>query len=320
MRLRRAIISLMSSPELVNGLYRLVLGRDADADGLAHWLAQEPGEVLTGLLASEEYAARSDSPRSDIPKEARERLGRRPRVVDVGAHPLNGVHAYSPLEELGPIDVVGFDPLEDRLRERAELDRARGGSLTLLPYAVGDGSIHTLYVNNEDATTSLFPLNVEHNAAFSHLHTLHTIRTAAVQTHRLDDVLPPGPVDFLKIDVQGAELMVLQSGREVARRSAVVHCEVEFAPIYSGQPLFSEVNYEMSLLGFDLIDLIKPSPLYHMVGTAQTTPDVMLWADAVYFRRSDDPETRIAQALVAAAVYAKLSLAESLLAAAVADR
>jgi hypothetical protein len=167
--------------------------------------------------------------------------------------------------------------------------------------------MHTLHVNNDDATSSLFPLNVEHNADLEHLHTLRTVRTLPVETRRLDEVLPPGPVDFLKLDVQGAELMVLQGGPETLGRTAVVHCEVEFAPIYAGQPLYADVERELTGHGFHLVDLLVPHR-YHHVGTASSTADRLLWADAVFFRGSGP-----AQALIAAAVYGKHSLAEHLL-------
>lgn len=303
----------MTPAGLVDGLYRLVLGRPADPEGLAHWQQRAPSDVLAALLASDEYAARAAQSGDDLVKAALSRLNRLPRIVDVGAQThVDGVHPYTPLLEVTPADVVGFDPLSERLQERADLEGRTEGSLTLLPYALGDGGTHTLYVNNDDATSSLFPLNTAHNAAFNHLHTLRTVETRQVQTRRLDDVLPAGPVDLLKLDVQGAELMVLQGGRDTVSRAAVVHCEVEFAPIYVGQPLFPDIHAELDGHGFYLVDLLVPH-LYHYVGTGRESSDRLLWADAVFLRDVDDLETRAAQALIAASMYGKLSLAAALL-------
>ena len=312
----------MTAEEYISSLYRLCLGRDPEAAGLAPWLklirrTGDPTCVLAGILASAEYKARiASAAPNDCSLEARKALGvlgRRPRVVDVGAQSLGaGTHPYSPLAALSPLDIVGFDPLVDRLSQRAETEEAEG--LTLLPYAVGDGGTHTLHINNFDATSSLFPLNEPHNASFNHLCDLRTVRTESVRTHRLDDVLPEGPVDFLKLDVQGAELMVLRGAEHTLARTAVVHCEVEFSPIYAGQPLYPEIHECLAARGFVLIDFVTSVRYHYIVPSCRTAPDHLLWADAVFFRQAEERQVLVAQALIAAAVYRKPTLAEYLLA------
>lgn len=234
------------------------------------------------------------------------------RIVDVGAQSLGiGSHPYQPLLTICEADVIGFDPLEEKLRERAETEGSAG--LTLLPYAVGDGNTHTLYINNEDATSSLFPLNEFHNKCFNHLKDLCTVRTEQITTHRLDDVLQDGPVDFLKLDAQGAELMILEGADRTLFRTATIHCEVEFGPIYLGQPLFAAVEEHLLGRGFTLIDLLIPGRYHYVTPSGRAAQDQLLWADAVFFLQTDNPETQIVQALVAASVYRKPTLAEHLL-------
>ncbi len=249
----------------------------------------------------------------DIVDEALRRLGRRPRVVDVGAQMLSmQQHVYAGLLQRTPVDVIGFDPLQERMAERQQAESSLAGSLELLPYALGDGEEHTLYVVNDDACSSLFPLNTRFNSGFDHISGLRVVRTEKVSTHRMDDVVPPGPVDFLKLDVQGAELMVLQSGHQTLSRTAVVHCEVEFGPLYLGQPLYPEVALELAAAGFSLVDLVPCH--YQCLNTlGAVSYDRLLWADAVFFRDTDDDELRAAEALVAAGVYGKVALALQLL-------
>ena len=180
---------------------------------------------------------------------------------------------------------------------------------------MGDGGEHTLHVNNDDATSSLFPLNAALARNFEHLSHLATVRRETVQTRRLDDVLPPDePVDFLKLDIQGAELLALRGAERTLARTAAVHCEVEFSPLYLGQPLFPEVQSHLDARGFTLIDLLVAHRYSYRVPSGRAAPDRLIWADAVFFREAeDDPAALLAQALAALLVYLKPTLAEHLL-------
>lgn len=126
-------------------------------------------------------------------------------------------------------------------------------------------------------------------------------------------MLPPGPIDFLKLDVQGAELMVLRGARSSLRRTAVVHCEVEFSPIYRDQPLYPEIQTELAGHGYYLVDLFPTGTYDYLTESAGHATDRLLWADAVFFRESDEVEVLAAQSLIAAAMYRKPTLAEHLL-------
>lgn len=314
----------MSDDSYVRELYRACFDRDIDEEGLSLWSERlrETGDataVLAGFLASQEAHDDRRGPAAaatcvSLAKRAVTELGRNPRVVDVGAQLIgDGSHAYTPLTQYTPLDVIGFDPLAERMTERAESESAGEGSLTLLPFAVGDGRSHTLHINNDDATSSLFPLNQAHNARFNHLSTLYTVRTETIETRLLDDVLSPGTIDFLKLDIQGGELMVLQGAARSLSTTAVVHCEVEFSPLYEGQPLFPEIQNELKNYGFYLVDFVDPCRYHYLNGPSSVTADHLLWADAVFFRESDDADTLAAQSLIAAAVYQRPSLSEHLL-------
>ena len=236
--------------------------------------------------------------------------------MDVGAQSLAAEnHIYQPLADAGlPCDIVGFEPLAHRLRERAE--REGGTRLNLLPYAIGDGKTHTLKINNDDGTSSLYPLNPEGAQDFADLRDLHTVREERVDTRRLDDVLPSRPVDFLKFDIQGFELRALEHATEVLFRTAVVHCETEFYPLYLGQPLFPQVHGFLTEHGFEFIDLVKQVRNSPPTPSGRHQPDRLVFADSVFFRkleRGHDPSVLVTQACIALVVYSKPALAESLL-------
>ena len=81
---------------------------------------------------------------------------------------------------------------------------------------------------------------------------MRVVRERPIETHRLDDVPESANVDYLKIDVQGAELDILHGSTRRLARAVVVHTEVEFAPLYSEQPLFSDVDKALREAGYGL--------------------------------------------------------------------
>lgn len=87
-------------------------------------------------------------------------------------------------------------------------------------------------------------------------------------TRTLDDVAAdlPGNSLFLKIDVQGAELLVLEGGRQTLARSQVVQLEVALLPYNEGAPTFLEVVTYMDEQGFVPFDISGESrPTGHLV-------------------------------------------------------
>jgi FkbM family methyltransferase len=59
-------------------------------------------------------------------------------------------------------------------------------------------------------------------------------------------------IDLLWMDIQGSELMALAGAREVLPAISLIHTEVAFVEIYSGQPLFSELHLFLRRAGFRL--------------------------------------------------------------------
>jgi hypothetical protein len=153
----------MTSEKFVEALYEVCLGRPADASGKEHWVkvlrsTGDPTGILQAFLESEEYRKRSGAAVQSCAAEIAQALAamKRPvRIVDVGAQSLGaGTHPYDGLLKICEPEIIGFDPLEQRLRERAQHEPS--ANLTLLPYALGDGGTYTFHINNEDANSSFF--------------------------------------------------------------------------------------------------------------------------------------------------------------------
>ena len=90
-------------------------------------------------------------------------------------------------------------------------------------------------------------------------------------------------VDFLKIDTQGSELSILQGGQAAIGGAVGIDIEVEFLPVYTGQPLFSDVDTFLRERGFELFDMNR---LYWktVAGSRIQGKGQMIAADALYFK------------------------------------
>jgi FkbM family methyltransferase len=208
------------------------------------------------------------------------------KVVDVGANPIDGTPPYAPLLAAGHTSVVGFEPNREAL---ATLNAKKGMNEVYMPHVVGDGRPHTLRYCASPGMTSL----LEPNPAVLSLFGGFTewgavVRTEQVNTVRLDDVPETEGFDLLKIDIQGAELMVMENAVARLAGALVVHTEVEFLPMYVGQPLFSDVDQFLRRQGFVLHRFV---PLVsRVVGPLAADSDPyeglnqLLWADAVFVR------------------------------------
>lgn len=82
----------------------------------------------------------------------------------------------------------------------------------------------------------------------------------------------------VKLDVQGYEGHVLESGERVLRKSAVLECEVSFVEPYEGQPLAADFLRFVADRGFGPVGLRQ--------GFTNSETDEALQAD-VLFARSD---------------------------------
>lgn len=205
------------------------------------------------------------------------------RIVDVGAMNV-GAEPYDRLLRLGRARVVGFEP---NAAECAKLNDSADGRHIFLPYAIGDGTRKSFYLTNTGYTSSLLPPNTALLKLFQGLaEVTEVVEVIRVQTLRLDDIAELRGTDYLKMDVQGAEKEVLDNAGEFLRDVLVVHVEVEFLPMYEGQPLFADIDGVLRRHGFVFHKFVSlhGRPFLAAPGGDQAPVSQMLWGDAVYIR------------------------------------
>jgi len=183
--------------------------------------------------------------------------------------------------------LVEPDPLEAEKLMKASA--AEGG--VVLPVALWrDERTLSLFLNKSSGTSSVFPANHELLDQFPDAGRFQPVATIEIGTRTIDGLVAAGEmpaVDFAKIDVQGAELAILEGGISHLSTNLVgLELEVEFASIYSGQPLFADVDaFVREELGLELWDLGKSYWKYesgmHVPGPPKGR---LMFGDALYLR------------------------------------
>ncbi|MBA5864047.1 MAG: FkbM family methyltransferase [Nitrospira sp. CR1.1] len=167
------------------------------------------------------------------------------------------------------------------------------------------GGERVLYETNVPTGSSLLKPGSDALNEFGDPSYFFPIHAHRIQTRRLDDVLNEAgiqQVDFLKLDVQGAEIEVLHGLGERLRQSTLgVELEVGLPGGYLEQPSMGEVDEFLRSRGFTLFDL-RPVRLHRPVHgdrtyyprqvfgvhESSTSLSKRIWeVDALYFRGAE---------------------------------
>ncbi len=217
-------------------------------------------------------------------------------VLDVGAM-HDGENCYDPLVEQGLARLIGVEPDP---ASRAKLQEIAPHN-TYLPHFLGDGGPARFYSTRFPGCSSLLEPDPRVIDQFTSIGAgdpggnFYVNFATDVETKRLDDVEGLPPIDFMKLDIQGGELDVLQHAERVLGQVSVLQIEVEFVPLYVGQPLFSDIDIHLRSLGFHLHKFIdvsgrcfKPIELPNPFAPYSQ----LLWADAIFVSNLLTPEKR----------------------------
>jgi FkbM family methyltransferase len=214
--------------------------------------------------------------------------GQRLQVVDVGAR--GGIHVrWRDFEEF--LEVVGFEP-DSAECSRLAASYSGQASVRFLPLALGAGTgPRPFYACRSPRCSGLFPPNQAFIAQFSvglernsELVAEQQIDTVPIDALRVSERLRP---DFLKLDVQGAELDILHGAALTLQSVKMIELEVAFNQQYIGQPLFSDLDSFLRDRGFLLLGLRRT---YWRRRAAATIPcscagGQLVHGDALYFSR-----------------------------------
>jgi len=175
-------------------------------------------------------------------------------VIDAGANRGAFTDAFLRLHQPERIVLVEAIPdLAMKLQARYESDPR----LSVVSAALSDRNGEAQFeINRSEASSSLLPIDPRNSEWFARdLRVANSITVMTLTLPELMDRQKLEPVDLLKLDLQGAERLVLSGGAEVLARVRVIYTEVFFEPLYAGAWLFSEMNEFLSGRGFKLCGL-----------------------------------------------------------------
>jgi FkbM family methyltransferase len=179
----------------------------------------------------------------------------------------------------------------------------------LVPHALAAAmGERDLFIAEFAQSSSLLQIDPERVAPFLVEPCFATARRTRVRVSTLDASLPL-EVDwlphFLKVDVEGADLEVLNGANLTLRQHLIgVKVEVAFNAKHVGGPHLGDIDAKLRPLGFELFHVSREAMLRKNTVYGATTRPQLMWGDAVYLlgnrsfqarlQASSDPDALLA--------------------------
>jgi FkbM family methyltransferase len=200
-------------------------------------------------------------------------------------------------------NVVGFEPDRDECERLREHHRDRPW-IRIVPSALGsERRTANLHITREPACSSVYPPIDDVVDRHPRLEPQRMVRRETIELITMDEWCAQNSVDrvdFVKLDTQGSELDILRGAKRTLESVSIVQTEVEFNPMYRGQPLFGDVDRFLRERGFVLWRLdnlshhrqhgarvaLQAAHQSYDFDTARFThrSGQLFWADAVFVR------------------------------------
>lgn len=212
------------------------------------------------------------------------------KILEIGALPINGAgELFHKLLEIFPgTEIIAFE-VDKELCEKLNSDAKPG--MKYFPVALGeDKKDNDFYVTNHPMCCSLYKpneklLELYNNLNVAQLKTMDTLDTQSLDTFIKDNDI--GAIDFIKIDIQGAELKVFENGKSTLKDVLGIITEVEFIPLYENQPLFGDVTKFLSdneFMFHKFLDLASRSLKPLLMNNNANMGSQHMWSDAFYVK------------------------------------
>jgi FkbM family methyltransferase len=236
-------------------------------------------------------------------------------VIDIGARgggtaELDGLSKF--------VNHIGFDADEEECHRLTANPPSNYADFRVYPYYIGPPGPVDFHLYENRIMSSIYPMNPEYTRAFGDP-SVKLDRTLQMTAVPLDEIMAKEHLnapDLLKIDTQGSEFDILRGSTHTLRETSLIEVEVEFYPMYEGQPLFADLDPLLRSSGFELLYLNR---IFHQRKSFYTglSRGQVTCADALYGR---SPTTldgfsfeRIAKYIILLCHYGHRDLAHQIL-------
>ncbi len=154
------------------------------------------------------------------------------------------------------IKYVGFEP-DSRSRDSLQNIENDFLNYQILPVALSNAN-HSVELNlcREPMVSSLYKPNDNFLDRFPDDQRYEILKTEILECSTLDEIML-SEIDFIKIDIQGAEHDVLKGAKNSLELALGLELEVEFLQLYKDQSLFGDICKELSNKGFEFFDFVN---------------------------------------------------------------
>lgn len=179
-------------------------------------------------------------------------------IIDIGAN--KGEFTWIFADIFKNAEVFAFEPLASCWARLTSVASQYSRRIHLFSYALGvNPGFAEFHVSEHNPSSSLLRMSAEHRKNYPHS-AGETVEM--VEVVRLDQLFSVGNLQgpmLIKIDVQGAERLVIEGGLDLFRFADVVICELSFLTLYDGEPGFDSVYKLMQSLGLSYVGNLKQS-------------------------------------------------------------
>ncbi len=199
-------------------------------------------------------------------------LGKTPRtLLDIGAS--KGEWSRAARFMFPDAFVYAFEPIPAMVERLKPLELG-DPKLRVFNLALSNrNEVAQFQLNDFSYSSSLLPMTETLGEVFPETRNFKNIDVECRRLDALTDLTLEGPV-MAKLDVQGAELMVLEGFGDLIARVDVMLLEVNFEPLYEKQPTFTQLWEFLNARGFAYFLQTNPKIVDHK----------LIYCDFIFFR------------------------------------